>query len=711
MKYKQNIPFIRHGLEVSQISFTGGRTVASLANHGGLTQIDYYGRQALGDVRFYKSDPISAWSMLFRPCVAIDGDVFYLEFNDTQVYPFGYSSRCKLAGVTLSHGMWLLNDAIVYTLDISEKPRGAKVTLKLIQTDISTRIDRPSRSWLGFEMDTRSGAAIASATSTYPDAPPPEKPKDGLAKKMNNLCTPDISSVTWLGVVSSSELSLRITPHAFRKYYFDSPCVSKSSAMALVFGHGAKEEFLHRLEVLRSDARREAKRLVKRYMSALSGTSISIKGREAAQSLLNNVPMIIDAMKVKDIPGAMRAGDSGYWVWGWDSMNYLEGLGLAGDTHFLEDILDLYRRTAHSEYGITHQLRLDLESILTMEFAAQCIYIIVLYQAYALTGKKELIEEYLPFARTLVARAGKCEVGDSGLMRGTSLYPDWPADLEQDGDDISVFDNSIYYQALRALSELLVEVGHHDEASELSQLAERTLKGFRRFYDEEQGYFVDSLSAKDFSMRRHYPLYAILWITPFARDLVRGLEKPVSKFMKRNFPARHGLRMFPKWDSRFMYDGCQLGMYMPVIEQFHREMMKWGRDSKEIAAMFDNMEWNWNQIRVPEALTCECANHGVTADNPGRKQAFAAKAWLNMFYQVAVGLNISTRGLSFSPSDSEEISIKNLHVRGATLDIELRGRGWKIDTVLLNGMPIAQPSMIPFSHLRKRNRVVIQRKK
>lgn len=711
MKYKQNIPFIKHGLEVSQISFTGGRTVASLANHGGLTQIDYYGMQAIGDVRLYKSDPISAWAMLFRPCVAINGNVFYLEFNETRVYPFGYSSRCKLADVTFSHGMWLLNDAIVYTLDLLEKPRGAMVTFKLIQTDISTRIDKPSREWLGFDMDSRAGAAIASATSTYPDAPPPEKPKDGLAKKMNNLCTPDISSVTWLGVVASSGLSLRTTPHGFRKYYFDSPCANKSSAMALAFGHGTKEEFLHRLEVLRSDARLEAKGLVKRYTTALSGTSISIKGREAAQSLLNNVPMIIDAMKVKDLPGAMRGGDSGYWVWGWDSMVFPEGLGLAGDTAFLEEMLIFYRRTADPEYGISHQLRLDLQSILTMEFAAQCIYVVLLYHAYALTGKKSLLSAHMPFAREILGKAGKDQIAGSGLIRSTALFPDWPADLEQDGDDISVFDNSIYYQALRAMVELSLENGNKSEAADYTRKAALTREGFQKFYDSEEGYFVDSLSAKDFSQRKHYPLYAILWLTPFAADLVKGKEKPLIRFMKKNFPARIGLRMFPKWDTRFMYDGCQLGMYMPAIENFHREIMKRGCESKQIARMFDNMEWYWNQNCILEALTCECENHGVTVDHPGRKQAGAAKAWLNMFYQIAVGLNISTRGLSFSPCDSEDITIKNLHIRGVTLDVALRGRGWKIDTILLNGKPVASPFSIPFSDLRKRNQVVVQRKK
>ena len=709
MNYKNNIPFINEGLEVSQISFSGGRTAANLARHGGMTMIDYYGRQAIGDVHFYKADPISAWAMLFRPCVSIESDLYYLEFNDTLLYPFGYSSQCSLGGVSFSHGMWLLNDAIVFTLEILENPADAKVIFKLINTDTCTRIDKPTRVWQNFAIEAQTGAAIASATSTYPDEPAPERPKDGMSKKMNDLCSSNVSSETWLGVAASSELSLRQTPHGFRKFYFDAPCTKGMNTISLAFGHRGQAAFFERLTELRANAASEAEGLLNNYTAITSRAKIFIQGREAAQSLLNNVVPIIDAMKVKDLPGAMRGGDSGYWVWGWDSMNFPEGLGFSGDTAFLEEMLEFYRRTADVEYGIGHQLRLDLRPILTMEFAGQTIYIVLLYHTYLLTGNKKLLEEYLPFAKMIISKAGEDEVAGSGLMRSTALFPDYPADLEQDGDDISVFDNSIYYQALRAMAELSREVGNPSDADEYTQKAQRTQAGFQKFFDEEQGYFVDSLSAKDFSKRSHYPLYAILWLTPFAADLVQGHEKQIIAFMKKNFPARIGLRMYPKWDTRFMYDGCQLGMYMPAIENFHQEMMKMGRESGEIIHMFDNMEWYWNQNCVLEALTCECENHGVTVDNPGRKQAGAAKAWLNMFYQIAAGLNISTQGLSFSACDSEEIKIENLRMRGKSINIEITGKGWDIASLSLNGKSVAAPYMILFSELDMQNHIVLRR--
>ena len=198
-------------------------------------------------------------------------------------------------------------------------------------------------------------------------------------------------------------------------------------------------------------------------------------------------------------------------------------------------------------------------------------------------------------------------------------------------------------------------------------------------------------------------------MTPFAADLVADNAAAVAKFMRENFPVRHGLRILPKWDSRHMYDGSQLGMYMPIIENFHREMMKMECDSESLSAMFANIEWFWNQLCIPEALTCEYENHGITVDNPGRKQLFCAKAWLSMFYHVAAGVNIALDGLSFSPSDGGEISIRNLSCRGRTIDIATTGHGWKIGSLSLNGRSVPAPFKIPFSALGARNNIKLER--
>lgn len=59
-----------------------------------------------------------------------------------------------------------------------------------------------------------------------------------------------------------------------------------------------------------------------------------------------------------------------------------------------------------------------------------------------------------------------------------------------------------------------------------------------------------------------------------------------------------------------MYDSNQLGMYMPVIETFHRNMMKIDRDADGLRAMCDDMEFFWKELCIPEALACNTKTTG-----------------------------------------------------------------------------------------------------
>lgn len=713
MLFKKETPFIKKGLEVSQISFSGGRTAASIANHGGLTHVNYYGAQRFRDVIFYKADAISAWAQLFRIVADIDGDNYTLDFNSTRIYPFGYSSRCKIGTTEFEHGMWLLNDAIVFSLKVRRNPSGSKIIFKLIHADVCVRVDKPTRSWDDFSYDKNTGTAIAVARDTYPEETIRQEKTRAhltLAQRGTAFNPETAHAETMIGVVSSHGLHFHDTTERFRKFYFATDPIQDKSFMVIGFGHKGRESLLQRLEILRKNAASEVAGLLSDHKSGMSTQPQISFGHKTVQSLLMNVSPFLDSLKVKDLPGGMRAADSGYWIWGWDSMVYSDALGLCNDSSYLVAMLDFYRKSADPELGIFHAMTIDQRPFLSMAFPAQCLYAVMLYYAYVFSGDRDMLSEFLPFAQWVVGKAGDADQAATGLIKGVSLYPDHPEDLEQDGNDFSVFNNSIYYQALKVMEELAAESGDKAAAAGYAAKAAKTLTGFQRFYDPEKGYFYDSISSKDFSPRLHYPLYAILWVTPFAADLLNGNSVTITKFMRENFPVKHGLRILPKWDSRYMYDGSQLGMYMPVIENFHREMMKAEHDSESLSAMLENIEWFWNQLCIPEALTCEYENHGITVDNPGRKQLFCAKAWLSMFYHVAAGVSFTIDGISFSPSDSEDISIRNFSFRKRIIDFEITGRGWEIGSLSLNGHPVPAPFKIPYSALEGRNAIKLLRK-
>ena len=655
MEYRNDVPFIPKGLEVSQISFSGGRTAASLAPHGGLTHLNYYGAQRVHDAVLYRGDPISAWKQVFRLCVRIDDDLFCPEFNETRVFPFGYESECALAGVRLRHGMCLLNDALVYTATVLANPDGKAVALRVLHMGCS-REDKATRAWRGFAME---GAANLAHEAVIDDIPPKED--DPSLAQAGMAVKPEPSHAeTLVGVTATVGVRMTTSPRSFLKWTFTTEPFETRVGLCVFFGHEGGERFRERGRELRSGMFAEVDQRIAHYHGRLAAQPAIRMANPVVQSALRNVIPILDSMCVADIPGAVRAADSGYWVWGWDTLVHADAHGFGNDVAKLTDVLAFYRRTADPEVGIFHALTLNGRPMMAMAPAAQCLYAVTLYHAYCFGGDRTVLAEYFPFARKIVDRAGQDEVDGTGLLKGVSLYPDYPEDLEQDGDDISVFNNSIYFQALRVMAELAAELGDAEAAVAFTSRADRLLASFVRFFDEAKGCFVDSLSSRDFAPRRHYPSYAVLWATPFAGELVAPWRERIAAFMKEHLAARRGVRMLPKWDSRFMYDGNQLGAAMAVVENTYREMRHSVGDDGSAAELMDNMTHWWSRLCIPEGLTCEYENHGLTPDNPGRKQAFCAKAWLTMFYHVVVGLNLDCRGLSFVRGSGMELSVKGL---------------------------------------------------
>ncbi len=702
MEYRNNRPFVPHGLEVDRVCFSGGRLAADIARHGGITNIKYFGGQRLGDVNFFQADMISAWALLFRPMILIDGIRRYaLEFRDTTFYPAGYISHCEFEDVKLRHEMWLANEELIFRLNILSNPGKLRLEFQLINTDICTRIDKPTRSWKRLDYDI----PFFEITDHYPDDVVAAEKKAGyltLAQRGDNYVPQVQTAVTHFAVSGSGNIELTETPRIFRKHYYSLPITGTESFFILGFGHKGAAELKERLDTLCATEE-------KAFAIPTSASPKVSLDKTTVNSFLMNAGDILDSIKVKDIKGGMRAADSGYWIWGWDSMVFAEALGFLNQSGYLVEMLEFYRRTADPVKGIFHEMTTDERPHLSMAYPAQCLYAVMLYWAYVFDGDRKILKEYMPFAMTILERASAMEVGGSGLISGVSLYPDHPEDLEQDGHDLSVFNNSIYYQALRVMEVLACENGDIDTGKKYADKAERARKAFANFYDHERHYFYDSLSSADFTPRKHYPVYAILHVTRYAADLAGDQVNQIAAFMDENFSAKQGARILPLSDSRYIYDGNQLGMYMPATERFYREMQSHLHPEDAIAKFYSDIEWNWARLTLPEALTCEYENHGLTPDNPGRKQSFTIKSWVSTFYGLAAGIRISPEGLHFQSTPASGISIEGLLIRGHRINFVLTGGKGKIRSLHLNGREIVPADFIGFYELDEVNDIALEK--
>ena len=113
---------------------------------------------------------------------------------------------------------------------------------------------------------------------------------------------------------------------------------------------------------------------------------------------------------------------------------------------------------------------------------------------------------------------------------------------------------------------------------------------------------------------------------------------------------------------------------------------------------------------MPEALTCEYENHGLTPDNPGRKQLFTVKAWVGALFRFAGGVELSERGLHFRDSADPRFAVSGLALRGSSVSIRQRGGSGPVLRLRLNGRLLPDTRLIPFAQLRaRRSTVTVER--
>jgi len=703
MKFKNNIPYLEQGIGLGKIAFSGGRLTASIASHGGLMQIDYFGEQRFGDSSLFTGNPISAWTQLFRPCLGIDDGLYYLEFQDTQFFPFGYASRFGAKGVTVQHGLYLLNDALIYRVEVLRNLRKRRLSAVLFQMNGVTRVAKPTRKWI--DEGPISSENVWEATVADQHTEPLKSPANfGLPRGFPTEQV--MSSETYVAVTCDVPLHFEY-PNDF-KHSLRTARFQEEVTFSVVFGHTDRARFRKRVKTARRSARAEVAQLLAGYRESLHSPAISFSN-PAVQSCIANTRAMLDAVKPKDVPGALRGANNGYWIWGWDTLVYTHAHALLGDGPFAAKMLDFFRSHSDPDIGIAHSFTLDQKPFLPMAFNAQCLYAISLYDVYLFSGDRKILRTYFDFALELVNRASRDEVKGTGLVKGPSLYPDAVATLGETGDDISAINNSIYYQALRAMEALAREINLNDVEIDLKNRADRLQKNFERLYDTKKGFFYTSISATDFKPREFYGAHAVFWVTPFARDLVTPHAAQIANFIKKHLTMRHGYRLMPKWDQGYMRDGNNNGYYDPYVDRFYIEMMKLAGSKPAIERFSNDVAWYWSQLTVPEAMSCEMENHGITVDDPGKQQPFSMKVWCSIFFHTLAGFELDCAGINFSACDAGPIEVRGLLVRRHTIDLKVTGHGWQIDKLLLDGKPIASPFHIPFTSLGKHSKIAVRR--
>ncbi|MDR1304516.1 MAG: hypothetical protein LBK76_04755 [Verrucomicrobiales bacterium] len=671
--------------------FTNGRTFVSVSGmHGGLLDVRYVGRQFLGAIRFFQGDPGTGWHKNWRPVLTVSGQPWYWEWHDTTLFPFGMSSHAAGGGAKWTHELMTFPDAVVQRVKILQKPRGATLTLGMIHHEAGSRIQREDRTWSAFAYDADAGALVASCRDLHPEIFRGDANDGCLSQrglKLELVDAPDVT--TWIGLGSDLAVSGRSKHELFKLYAETGQFTGSEAAWFLVFAH-SREELLARLAYWRKNVHRECEKSKRDYFRRVEKERPQITVSDPVlASAFTGFPERLRGLQVPDVPGAVRAGAWSF-CWGWDGLTPPPALTLANEAGGAAEIFRYFQRTLHPEYGIPLSVTTDFQLRLKEPFPSQAQFIANLYQYVSVSGDLALAREVWPVCRFIIDKCRALTVGDTGLVAGNALWPDFPECMDENGHDISSLNNSLLYQGLRAAEFLGAAIGETAVAADCGAWAKKLRASFQQhLFDADRGYFVSSADARDFTPRRHYCCQAVYWLTPFAYELVAHAPRRVAAFMRAHLRTDKCLLSVPRWDTAWMADGNQIGGSYPPADSLFLGVGKLAGDERLLEAWLDDVQWYWRRLTTPEALTPEGANEAwLGSDNEGNLSAQSCSTWYTGLYHGLAGLDFDHEGLTVTPWGSRRVTISGLLLRGVKVTVNVSGRGNQLGSLQLNGRPL-----------------------
>ena len=448
-----------------------------------------------------------------------------------------------------------------------------------------------------------------------------------------------------------------------------------------------------------------------RYEKVIEKSPVLESPYESLNNFFALAPLYHESCKIPSLPGGVHAKTEHYWIWGWDGMSSSFAYAYWNDVDFMSNVLKLYMDTADKDNGIGHWFFRDMSHIQTSMPPAQGFYISLLYQYYMNGGD---ITPYYDFAKKIFRLIASTEAKGTGLFEGYSLFPDFRDAIDENGNDLSTFNNSSMYCAIRAMQRLAKEMNDSETQIKAEQLANRMKNNFDKIlFNDDVGYFVASADSKTLEQREVYTAMSIKWDNKFCYELVEDKCDRMIDFFENNFTCNAGLLPVSVFGKGYDLDANQMHCYWPSNGEIYSRLINF-TNRKDLIEQFIGWISCWTDILMcPEGIDCydninEPKPDGWNAVN-GTWQAYSIRAWYEAIVHSVVGVDFAENGMNIYPYDGEEMTLKNLHFAGKTFDVYMKGSGCRIENVILNGKSIGGVKEIAMSNFDVHNIVEVIR--
>ena len=662
--------------------------VSVQADEYGISEVQYFNQKTSGLVRVFSAD---MWGGM-RFFINNDWEMNCYNLSDTIVMPYGFKAVWTCQDSSFSFEQRVINNSILLIIEpIDCKMENCKLSLELY--DAFCVIPRK-------DGDFRFVSDVERIWDKW---------------IYENECFTDYytegNGETHIVIKGNTKTEYVKRAKGFVKHILNFDNVDKERVVIAVSFDNSKCDCIRRAEDTINNYENYIHIQNERYENVIDKAPVLKSPYKSLNDFVSLVPLYHESNKVLSVPGAIRAKNEYYWVWGWDGMSSPYAYSYIGDIEFIPKMLKMYMETADEEKGIGHWFARDMRHIETSMISAQGFYINLLYQLYINGGD---ITPYYEFAKKIFSLIKTVEVDNLGLCSENSLVPDFREVILETGNDISCFNNVSAYCAVSALAEMAESMKDEETFREALEFAKRAGDNFKKlFFDDVRGFFVSSVDSKTLEQRKVYNAMAIKWDNKYCQDLVGDRIDTAVKFFEENFVCKSGLRCFPKGEIGFDEDANQAHCYWPAhTEYFARIINK--ADRRDLIEKMIGWISRWTDIlTIPEGIDCYINSEKPYVDkwnaNCGTWQSYSMRAWYEAIVHCVVGIDIDSKGITFYPYSGEELSLTGLHYGNKIINVTMQGCGNRIEYIILNGRKIENTYKISKEDLLENNDITVKR--
>ena len=605
-----------------------------------------------------------------------------------ELYPFGYDNREERTAGMLTSRCTLLQGGAVWELDgVRRKatfiiPRAMFAeTSEKDETGRPTEVTRwafpqPSRTPLANWMTLRREDWLFRDCSTYAGIMGEKVPSEPRQSQLH-LC-----------ICASAPLSVKQTPDAV-----ELTVAAKQERLILAIGLGPTAAEARRLSERLSRNPTLARRgQVQRYAKIAGATPRLEFGRHTAlRRFFRLQPHYLESMRLRDEPGAYRANNDYYWVWGWDMTRPAFGL-LTGNRHeFVRALLHFIDRAGYiNQYdnSLTRDLRADGGAPGALEFMLAHDYLAWTGDA---AGTRRLRDRFVTQLQKEVANPDP-----TGMWSGAAASTDFPEEFGRTFKARLAYSMSWHYSGLLCAEKLLLAWGDAALAAGVRNQAAKIRRNFQRvFWNPQTGFWNEGVHTTDPDLVCDIPLSTAMagMDSPYGEDLYGDKLQASAEFCAAHFMREDGVYITRRGEARGWKEWTrQPRNWFAANDTMLVRLMRSTGNAAALERLFYLYEINFGYQ--------PCVFEGKPLHRPlntsGSWQAFGAGAWYRNLVEGAAGLWADLGGIGFIPLGlGEPVELTGLRYREAVLDFSAKGQGLWPAAVLLDGKPLCGTTKLP----------------